>query len=249
MACEDRRGCGYRKVGGLYLVGEGISVYCDRLPFRLETCPVCGAGVHFSRAFTEINPLALFGTHDQDVIVGWDRPDMADMTVKKVNCFDNPRYRPCQMCDPSKDPAYIMMVGEKYYSTPDDFRDEARRLGSISKRIPFIPRNLVLGKTPIYLAHNKACTVTEPASEELGRLKLWDESGGSTGELSEGPVRLLDAPKETKALGIFQVFIPKRIEKIYWKKDLENLSIKEYEELEKRHITPVGVDDGDMDHC
>lgn len=30
MACEPKRGCGYRKVGGIYLVGGGIGVPCDR---------------------------------------------------------------------------------------------------------------------------------------------------------------------------------------------------------------------------
>jgi len=59
MAQESKRGCGYRKVGGLYLVGDGIFVPCDRLPYLLETCPVCGHGIHFTRSMTEINPLKL----------------------------------------------------------------------------------------------------------------------------------------------------------------------------------------------
>lgn len=33
MASETKRGCGYRKVGGMYLVGDYIRVPCDRLPF------------------------------------------------------------------------------------------------------------------------------------------------------------------------------------------------------------------------
>lgn len=243
MASEAKRGCGYRKVGGLYLVGGGISVPCDRLPFRLESCPVCGAGVHFTRAMTEINPLKLFGTHDKlEIVTG----SLAGEDLARIqrNCKD--LYRPCQMCDPVEKPAYIMMVGEKFYPTPDDFRAEAGALG-ISKRIPFIPKNIVLGETPIYLAHNKACTVIESSSEVLGRLKLWDEANGD-GQISEGPVKLLDAPKITKVLGIFQVFIPKRIEKIYWEKDLENMTEDEKRDLEKRHITPVGIPDGDPDH-
>jgi hypothetical protein len=46
MAIERKRGCGYRKVGGMYLVGdEGIWVPCDRLPIILDVCPACGGGI------------------------------------------------------------------------------------------------------------------------------------------------------------------------------------------------------------
>ena len=31
MASEPKRGCGYRKIGGTYLVGGGIGIPCDRL--------------------------------------------------------------------------------------------------------------------------------------------------------------------------------------------------------------------------
>lgn len=241
MAGEARRGCGYRKVGGLYLVGGSISIPCDRLPFRLESCPVCGSGVHLSRAMTEINPLKLFGTHDKlEVLTGFLDGDHGRI---QKNCKDP--FRPCLMCDPTEKPAYIMLVGEKFYPTPDDFRREAQELG-ISKRIPFVPKSMVLGETVIYLAHNKACTVFESADEVLGQLKLWTEENGQT---SEAPVKLLDAPKVEQVLGIFQVFVPQRIEKIFWQKDLENMSEDEKKDLDRRHITPVGVPDGDPDHA
>lgn len=42
MPAETERGCGYRKVGGLYLVGQGLSRTCDLLPLWLEPCPHCG---------------------------------------------------------------------------------------------------------------------------------------------------------------------------------------------------------------
>ena len=35
MAIEAPRGCGYRKVGGLYMCGGGIPIHCDRLPYEL----------------------------------------------------------------------------------------------------------------------------------------------------------------------------------------------------------------------
>lgn len=35
MAVEARRGCGYRKAGGLYLVASGMGSPCHRLPIPL----------------------------------------------------------------------------------------------------------------------------------------------------------------------------------------------------------------------
>jgi hypothetical protein len=231
MAAESKRGCGYRKVGGLYFVGEGISVPCDRLPYKLESCPVCGAGIHFTRSLTEINPLKLFGTHDQQVKVFEGEPGL-EGEVTQVLCYDE--VRPCWMCDPTEDPAYIMMVGEKYYPTPDDFREESRKLG-ISKRIPFIPKKFELGKTIIYLAHNKACVSHEPIEEAV----------------TNGVLPGMERDNQMKTiyhLGIFTVFKPLRIEKIYWESDIQNMSEEEKEDLDKRGITPVSIPDGDSDH-
>jgi len=45
MAIKAKRGCGYRKIGGLYLVGNYIPVACDRLPMPIGACPVCGQGL------------------------------------------------------------------------------------------------------------------------------------------------------------------------------------------------------------
>lgn len=139
MAIEGKRGCGYRKVNGLYLCGDGVSVPCDRLPYLLEPCPTCGQGIKQSRAFTAINPLKLFGFH--------------------TPCADI--HRPCWFCDPVDELSYLLWVGERHY-TPESFQEEANRMG-VSKRIPFIPKGLKLGETIIFLAHPQACTVTESA--------------------------------------------------------------------------------------
>lgn len=39
MAVETKRGCGYRKIGGLYLVAGNLSEPCDRLPWPLHVYP------------------------------------------------------------------------------------------------------------------------------------------------------------------------------------------------------------------
>jgi len=214
MSVEQIRGCGYRKVNGLYLCGKFIHIPCDRMPFPLTVCPVCGQGIKVSRGFTQVNPYRLWGIHE--------------------NCQDI--FRPCFLCDPQDQPAYIMLVGEKYYKTPVEFLDEAFSMG-ISKRIPFIPKGLELGTTVIYLAHNKAIKVNVAAAVQQAMSIL-------EGEDTQQP-KLVETDRVEKKLGIFCAFIPNRVEKLLWE---SKATPKELEKMAKREITPVIVPDGDKDH-
>jgi len=236
MAIEPIRGCGYRKVGGLYLCGDYIPVSCDRLPLPLTTCPVCGQGIKVSRGFTEINAYRLWGPHDRQ-----PRPCDGSLTFSEVEarcgviCTD--RFRPCHVCDPKDEPAYIMLVGAGNYKTPDDFLDEAHLMG-ISKRIPFIPKGLELGKTVVYLAHPKACEVKVPA--------VMQQAMAIVEESETKQPRLLEAERNEKKLGIFCAFIPQRVEKLLWE---SQATPQELEQLEKRGVKPVIVPNGDKDHA
>lgn len=214
MAVEPTRGCGYRKCGALYLVGGYRFVACDRLPFPLHVCPTCGGGLKVGRAVTKINARRLFGQHEY--------------------CADH--WRPCLMCDPPDGPAFVMNVGERYYATPADFIREGHTLG-ISKRIPAIPKGLELGKTPVYLAHPRACEVQEPVAVQQA-LAIVEAAE------TQQP-RLLDAEAVQKAPGLFAVFVPQRIETLIRKRDATPEAL---ERLEKRGITPVIVPDDDKDH-
>jgi hypothetical protein len=214
MAVEQIRGCGYRKINALYICGEYIRVPCDRLPLPLTTCPVCGQGIKVSRGFTQVNPYRLWGIHE--------------------GCRDT--IRPCFVCDPKDEPAYIMGVGAKYYS-PESFLEEAQRVG-ISKRIPFVPKGLVLGKTVIYLAHPKAVEVKESAILQHA-MNILEAS-------STNQPHLLEVERKEKALGIFCAFIPRRVEQLVWEHELTDEKRKE---LERRGITPIPVPDGDIDHA
>jgi len=216
MAQEAMRGCGYRKVGGLYLVGEYVEVPCDRLPYPLDCCPVCGGGVKVSRGYTQINPLQFFGYHHP--------------------CKE--RFPDCFVCAPTSTPAYIMKIGEAHYKTPTAFSEEAQRLG-VSKRIPFIPKELELGKTVLYLAHPKACQLVDSTVLQQAMALIRGDDGGDR-------PRLVETPKVEYRLGIFSAFIPQRIEKLIWEKDS---TPEEIEALEKRGITPVVIKDGDTDHA
>ncbi|MBA7661638.1 hypothetical protein ES703_69658 [subsurface metagenome] len=229
MAIEQRRGCGYRRVGGMYLCGEYISAPCDRMPFPLTTCPVCGQGIKVSRGFTQVNPFRLWGNHDgQGVIL---EGDVGGTQI----CRD--RIRPCHLCDPQDQAAYVMLVGAGNYNTPESFLEEAHHMG-ISKRIPFIPKDLELGKTVVYLAHPQACEVREPIALQQA---LAIVEGSDTNQ-----PRLLETEKVSKALGIFCAFIPRRIERLIWE---SQASPEELEKLGKRGITPVIVPDEDKDHA
>lgn len=137
MAIEAKRACGYRKVGGLYLVAGGLSGPCDNLPFALEVCPVCGEGLRWTRSPRRINALRLFGFH---------HPCSCGMF--------------CPVCMPDDGPHYLLGVGHRQY-TPEEFCFETMLQG-VSKRIPAVPRDLVLGTTWIYLVHRHAISQFAP---------------------------------------------------------------------------------------
>jgi len=129
-----------------------------------------------------------------------------------------------------------MMVGERYY-TPESFLDEALAMG-ISKRIPFMPKGLELGKTVLYLAHPKACEVKVEAALQ--------QAMAIVEEAQTKKPRLLEVERTEKKLGIFAAFIPKRVEKLIWE---SKATPEELEKLEKRGISPVIIVDGDKDHA
>lgn len=130
---EQKRGCGHRVLGGLYIVGSGLTVTCDRLPYNLELCPVCFSGLKFTRGVQMID---------------WNR--YAGIHTEKCTC-----KQICPVCNPKEDTKYaIMWVGAKYY-TPESFIAEARNQG-VCKRIATVPRHIKIGETWILLAHKKA---------------------------------------------------------------------------------------------
>ena len=155
MAVEAKRKCGFRKVHGLYLCGDGIWLGCDRLPLEVGFCPTCGEGIHFPRSMREINPLKLFGQHRDPKDIGFP------WTTLETTCKDP--FRPyCHVCFPQADVAYLLGVGREY--TPQEFISEAETMG-VSKRIPAnsVPRKLVIGETWVYLVSRKA--VMDPTTE------------------------------------------------------------------------------------
>jgi hypothetical protein len=143
---EARRGCGYRVPGGLYLVTEGFGRVCGALPIELKTCPTCHQGIKPARSWTWINIAALVDQRgckfsgDEEKFEGG-------------GCGD------CPIADAKIQTAGLLWVGEKFYSTPDEFSKEAQHMG-ISRRISMVPRGFRVGETWVALAHRKAYPTT-----------------------------------------------------------------------------------------
>ena len=131
VAVEKKRGCGYRKVGGIYLAGDWSPSPCDRLPLAIKACPYCGEHPRFTRSMAGIAPAALWGRH----------PNTEE-------CVDPPE---CQACYPSLR-EFLMWVGSDY--TVESFRKEAQEM-RVSKRIPTIPKDFKVGHSWVYLAKKR----------------------------------------------------------------------------------------------
>jgi len=131
---EVKRGCGYRQPGGLYLVSNGTGKPCGKLPVVLDICPTCGGGIKPARGWTWIDGCEL---------------------LKGITCSDGDCVTcPISMMGDEFKRTGLLWIGEKYYKTPHDWMVEADTLG-VSRRIPAVPREFVLGETWVFVAHRK----------------------------------------------------------------------------------------------
>src|SRR5579871_3946802 len=179
MAVEAKRGCGYRKVNGLYLVGGGLSAPCDRMPFPLERCKVCGGGIKFTRGPQWLLP-SFFEPHllqEERVFHTYRETD---------RCLDE---SPCPVCNKPPlgeefGPHLLLWIGRKHY-TPEAYLEEGRRLG-VSRRLSALPKGLVLGQTWVLLAHLDA---VPPRQGTRPAAALRDERVPARADLARGGVR------------------------------------------------------------
>lgn len=213
---DSKRGCGYRKAGGMYLVSGGPSVPCGKLPVYhtgtwetrvshvLAACPTCSGGVKPSRGWTWV---------DADTL-------LADSTCPPATC--NPF---CPMAR-SMGRAGLLWIGGKFYERPQDWTDEAVKHG-VSRRISQVPRELKIGETWVLVAHRKAIAMRCPDCEDRGGaaagVRVCETCGGSS---------TIYAP------GIFHAFKPTAIEYVVKGTETE----EELQALIKRGITPVRVE-------
>lgn len=198
MPIENIRGCGFRTVGSVYLCGKGMALPCDWLPKEFEECVVCGNIPHFIRSIQKIDPLAMFGPHAKDIC--------------KCKPF-------CPLCNPETKPRdipnYLMWVGKDY--SPESFIKEANKMG-VSKKINSLPKDLIVGKSWIYLAKQDLIEDKEVAYH----------------------------PKKTKKKdAIFFAFIPQKVEYLMEKKkkgEYTQSELDEIKECKKRGMTIIWVE-------
>jgi hypothetical protein len=164
MAIEKARGCGFRVCGALYLVSDGVSRWCGRLPLPTS--------LEQSRQF-QLHPLI-------EVLAGTDhipcRRD--DCTGARFTC---PLRWPPRI-DPTT-PVGVSWVGERDY-TPQSFTLEVEEMG-VSKRVPGIPAGLELGRTWVFLAHPKGYTCD--SCYRCGGPRGESECSHEDGHLFDGP--------------------------------------------------------------
>jgi hypothetical protein len=124
----QKRGCGYRKLHKLYLVGGGLRGSCDRLPLKIIECNVCGGTINFSRGIQKVDLSKMYGDHN-------------------CTCHEQ-----CPICHPSKlneVQTWLMWVGKSY--TQKSFIKECEEMGA-SKAIPFVPKGFIVNQDWVLLA-------------------------------------------------------------------------------------------------
>jgi len=134
---EGIRGCGWRKLGGIYLVSDGPVEICGRLPALDRVCDCCG------RNFI-----------DPTINREWLEAKTLRSLVGSCKLGEECR-RLCIVEKILKEDirSILIWVGTSFYKTPADFIAEAARMG-ISRRIQKgVPRGFVVGETPVLLAH------------------------------------------------------------------------------------------------
>ena len=181
MAVEPKRGCGYRKVGALYLVADKEDfVACHRLPVAIPE-------IKFFRGYKSINPYKLLY-----------RCDKLNLYFDCVNCT---------VCNPpDEDNHGLMFVGKKFY-TAESFTKEAMKLG-ISKRIANIPENFKLGKTVVYLAMQDIEFKIEGGSVFYNAIFMSFKPKRIEKIITETQAKNEEFMKELKEKGITPVVVP-----------------------------------------
>lgn len=164
---EKERGCGFRKAGGLYLMSGKASAPCGKLPFELTICPCCSAGIKPCRSWTWIDAAKLMRNIRCTLQTAMASQGCPDCPVGSANLQNMTHVG-------------LLWIGEKYYPTPAKFLEEANRLG-VSRRLPAIPNDFVVGETWVLYAHRKGISEVEQCVICEGDGKLAESDGGDPG--------------------------------------------------------------------
>lgn len=253
MAVEAKRGCGYRKVGGLYLVDDGEGRACCKMPIELSVCPCCGGGIKQTRGWTWVDAGRLFPS-----------TPCSSGLVEKLAC---PAATPALMGRVG-----LLWIGEKFYPRPVDFLTEASKLG-ISRRLSAVPREYRAGETWVLFAHPKA--VEKPRTvAQWGATTDWSIIDPITLEPIDGETVPSGRDAKAKALeraaaldlaeprfvpGVIRIARPRGFEKIVKQSDFDRAFSDvvdskdgemraQWEADGKRGVRWIPVPDDDPDH-
>jgi hypothetical protein len=210
---EAKRGCGYRKEGGMYLMAGAPTASCGKLPLALDICPCCGQGIKPSRGWTWVSGAKLF----------------EGRACSKIAASDVGGKCICALADPPERMG-LLWVGEKFYATPADFLKEGMAQG-VSRRLAAIPRDFILGETLVLFAHAKAMIKKCPTCAAGVNLDAPRE--GTPGLFAD--CEECAGTGSVFGAGIFGCFRPTRIEYIVKADD----TTEKLEGIEKRGITLV----------
>jgi len=212
---EPKRGCGYREVGKLYLVGPDAGYVCPSLPLLFKPCTHCGYEPPQYRDYQWVNKSYIYEIRAPT---------------------GQPCHPSCPVCYPgtnSQNRYGLMFVGKKFY-TPQEFLEEIADQ-EISKAIKQIPKGLVLGETWVAVAHPQAYVDASDDNYvqlhgdwlvECSRLKLDEEKPPE--------------PQAPTYPGVITAFIPQRIEMLIYQSEASPEYVLE---LEEKGITVIVVPD------
>jgi hypothetical protein len=236
VASEAKRGCGYRKVGGLYLVGPKPSRGCEKLPVELHVCPTCQNGIKQTRGWIWVEAKPIFEAQEC-------RAQGARSSAMVANGMStHMSYKSCDDCllggeiGRLGNKCGLLWVGGKFYPEPQDWIQETNTLG-VSRRIAALPRGFKLGEHWVLIAHPRAIKRGPRTPEEEAEILETNRTHAQ----DDLPLQAFLVRK-----GIISVFQPTAIEKIVTESQAKDAA--EMDTLRKKGITPVVVPDDDKDH-
>ncbi len=209
---DRKRGCGWRKPGGVYLMSSGLAAPCGALPIPLCRCPTCGNGIAPSRGWTWIDAGALLAP----AVAMCHGPE----AINPNRLGELPTCGRCPMTRITGKHG-LVWIGGQFYKRPEDFIREVLEQG-VSRRIAQLPRDLKLGETWVFVAHREA--IEEPNRLVPGTVEDVARQHG------------LSRPVYTP--GIFHAFKPTAVEYVVNGSE----SDEELARLEKRGLTLVRIE-------
>jgi hypothetical protein len=226
---DQKRGCGWRKAGGLYLVCDGLGRPCGKLPIPLGVCPTCHGGIKPTRSWTWVDGDALAAQTSCPLAGGQSAGftpgrGLPVVGTHRLGCGTCPLAGAIGRCG-------LLWVGGKFYDRPEDWNREAGELG-VSRRISAVPNGFTVGQTWVLVAHRKAIAEECRTCDGTGHV-VQPRPGGQTAE---------DCPAceggQVYTPAIFHAFRPTRIEYVVKDDDTEERLAK----LAERGITLVRVE-------